>query len=135
MFHRKLALAATLVFLSFTVRAAEDEHPTLAIGSPAPDFSLPGIDGKTHSLTEYKNSQLLAIVFTCNHCPTAQLYETRIKKLVDDFSAKERSFRRNPAERSARHPSFRVRLHRRQRQYGRHEDPRRVSPFQLPLPK
>jgi peroxiredoxin len=92
MSHRKLALAATLVFLSLTVRAAEDEHPTLAIGSPAPDFSLPGIDGKTHSLGEYKNSQLLAIVFTCNHCPTAQLYETRIKKLVDDFSAKSVAF-------------------------------------------
>ena len=92
MSSRNLALAATLLFLSLTVRAAEDEHPTLAIGSPAPDFSLPGIDGKTHTLGEYKNSQLLAIVFTCNHCPTAQLYETRIKKLVDDFQSKSVAF-------------------------------------------
>ena len=88
----KLAFGATLLFLSVTVRAAEDEHPTLAIGSPAPDFSLPGIDLKTHTLGEYKNSQLLAIVFTCNHCPTAQLYETRIKKLVDDFQSKSVAF-------------------------------------------
>jgi len=92
MSHRKLALASTLLFLSLTVRAADDEHPTLAIGSPAPDFSLPGIDGKTHKLNDYKSSQLLAIVFTCNHCPTAQLYETRIKKLVDDFQAKSVAF-------------------------------------------
>jgi peroxiredoxin len=92
MSSRKLALCATLLFLSLTVRAAEDEHPTLAIGSPAPDFSLPGIDGKTHTLSEYKDSQLLAIVFTCNHCPTAQLYETRIKKLVDDFQSKSVAF-------------------------------------------
>src|ERR1035438_9446856 len=92
MSSRNLALAATLLFLSLTVRAAEDEHPTLAIGSRAPDFSLPGIDGKTHTLGEYKNSQLLAIVFTCNHCPTAQLYETRIKKLVDDFHSKSVAF-------------------------------------------
>ena len=92
MSSRKLALCATLLFLSLTVRAAEDEHPTLAIGSPAPDFSLPGIDGKTHTLSEYKASQLLAIVFTCNHCPTAQLYETRIKKLVDDFQSKSVAF-------------------------------------------
>ena len=92
MSSRKLALCATLLFPSLTVRAAEDEHPTLAIGSPAPDFSLPGIDGKTHSLSEYKNSRLLAIVFTCNHCPTAQLYETRIKKLVDDFQSKSVAF-------------------------------------------
>jgi peroxiredoxin len=85
-------LAATLFFLALTARAAEDEHPTLAIGSPAPDFSLPGIDGKTHTLAEYNNSQLLAVVFTCNHCPTAQLYETRIKKLVDDFQSKNVAF-------------------------------------------
>jgi peroxiredoxin len=92
MSSRNFALASTLLFLSLTVRAAEDEHPTLAIGSPAPDFSLPGIDGKTRTLSEYKNSQLLAIVFTCNHCPTAQLYETRIKKLVDDFQSKSVAF-------------------------------------------
>jgi peroxiredoxin len=94
MAHRNLALGATLVFFSLSaVSAADgDEHPTLAIGSPAPDFSLPGIDGKTHQLSDYKSSQLLAIVFTCNHCPTAQLYETRIKKLVDDFQAKSVAF-------------------------------------------
>ena len=92
MAHRNLALAAALAFVSLTVRAAEDEHPTLAIGSPAPDFSLQGIDGKKHQLSDYKGSRLLAIVFTCNHCPTAQLYETRIKKLVDDFQAKSVAF-------------------------------------------
>lgn len=92
MSSRKLALGATLLLLSVTSWAAEDEHPTLAIGSPAPDFSLPGIDGKIHTLAEYGNSRLLAIVFTCNHCPTAQLYETRIKKLVDDFQAKSVNF-------------------------------------------
>src|SRR6202451_1271319 len=63
----------------------DDQHPTLALGSAAPDFSLPGIDGKTHTLSEYSDAQVLAIVFTCNHCPTAQLYESRIKKLADDY--------------------------------------------------
>src|ERR1041385_5513472 len=67
---------------------AQAEHPTLAIGSPAPDFSLPGIDGKTHTLAEYSGADVLAIVFTCNHCPTAQLYESRIKKLADDYRDK-----------------------------------------------
>src|SRR5579871_59030 len=63
----------------------DDQHPTLALGSPAPDFSLPGIDGKNHTLSEYSGTPVLAIVFTCNHCPTAQLYESRIKKLADDY--------------------------------------------------
>ena len=67
------------------VRAAEDQPPTLPIGAQAPDFCLPGIDGKTHCLKDYGSSQVLVLIFTCNHCPTAQLYETRIKKLVDDY--------------------------------------------------
>jgi len=68
--------------------AEEDTHPTLAIGSPAPDFALPGIDGRTHKLSEYSAAPVLVIVFTCNHCPTAQLYESRIKKLADDYRGK-----------------------------------------------
>jgi peroxiredoxin len=67
---------------------ADETYPTLAIGSPAPDFALPGIDGQVHKLTDYSGSRLLVIVFTCNHCPTAQLYENRIKKLADDYRGK-----------------------------------------------
>lgn len=67
---------------------ADESHPTLAIGSPAPDFALPGIDGKIHKLNDYAASKVLVIVFTCNHCPTAQLYETRIKKLAADYREK-----------------------------------------------
>jgi len=62
----------------------DDAHPTLALGLQAPDFSLPGIDGKIHRLGEYSAARVLAIVFTCNHCPTAQLYESRIKQLAAD---------------------------------------------------
>ena len=76
------------LFLVATSMAAADEHPTLAIGSPAPDFALPGIDGSIHRLADYSNSPVLVIVFTCNHCPTAQLYESRIKKLADDYQGK-----------------------------------------------
>src|ERR1035441_7266545 len=43
-------------------------HPTLATGSPAPDFDLPGIDGKNHKLAEY-NDPILVVMFLCNHCP------------------------------------------------------------------
>jgi peroxiredoxin len=67
-------------------------HPTLALGSAAPEFSLPGIDGKTHTLAEYKAAKVLVIVFTCDHCPTAQLYESRLKKLVEDYQGKSVQF-------------------------------------------
>ncbi len=77
------------ILLLWTPLFADEPHPTLALGSPAPDFSLPGIDGKTHKLSDYASAKVLAIVFTCNHCPTAQLYETRIKKLADDYRGKD----------------------------------------------
>jgi len=64
-----------------------NEHPILAIGAQAPDFSLPGIDGKVHKLAEYKDP-ILVVMFICNHCPTSQLYEGRMKSLVADYAAK-----------------------------------------------
>ena len=66
-----------------------DEHPTLAIGASAPNFTLPGVDGKNYSLASFKNSTVLAIVFTCNHCPTAQAYEDRLIKLTNDYRNKK----------------------------------------------
>jgi len=79
---------AGLLLLVSLLGLADEPHATLAIGSAAPDFALPGIDGKIHKLSDYAASKVLAIVFTCNHCPTAQLYETRIKKLADDYRSK-----------------------------------------------
>jgi peroxiredoxin len=72
-------------FLLLGMAFADSPHPTLAIGSPAPDFSLPGIDGKVHKLSDYAKAKVLVIVFTCDHCPTAQLYEPRIKKIAADY--------------------------------------------------
>jgi hypothetical protein len=77
-----------LLFLALNAAplyGAADEPPTLAIGAEAPDFCLPGIDDQNHCLKDYASSQLLVIIFTCNHCPTAQMYETRIKQLVADY--------------------------------------------------
>jgi peroxiredoxin len=66
---------------------ADEQHgpAPLAIGASAPDFCLPGIDGNTHCLAEFATSKVLVIAFTCDHCPTAQLYETRIKQLAADY--------------------------------------------------
>src|SRR5882724_10767178 len=77
-----------LFSLSAAWAQSQDTHVTLPIASAAPDFSLPGIDGKTHRLRDYAHSPLLAIVFTCNHCPTAQLYEDRIKRIASDYREK-----------------------------------------------
>lgn len=84
----KKILFFTLLFPAIAAYTQSDEHKTLAIGSPAPDFKLPGTDGKAYTLASFKNAGLLVIVFTCNHCPTAQAYEDRIIQLAKDYSAK-----------------------------------------------
>jgi peroxiredoxin len=87
----QLAIKAMLILVittPYTFAKAGEEHKTLEIGSAAPDFKLPGVDGKTYTLSSFKNSKILAIVFTCNHCPTAQAYENRIIQLAKDFGKK-----------------------------------------------
>src|SRR5262245_1715424 len=81
---RCLPLVLVLAF----VGCRGSEPPHLAIGAAAPDFSLPGIDGKHHALADYKDSRVLASVFTGNSCPVSQQYEARIRKLHDDYRDK-----------------------------------------------
>jgi hypothetical protein len=57
-------------------------------GAQAPDFSLKGVDGKVYTLKSFAGAKILAIIFTCNHCPTAQAYEDRMKSLTADYKAK-----------------------------------------------
>jgi peroxiredoxin len=80
----RLPVCLTLALSSF----AQPAHPILALGSPAPDFSLPGVDGKIHKLGDYAASPILVIVFICNHCPIASIYEGRVQKLADDYGPK-----------------------------------------------
>jgi thiol-disulfide isomerase/thioredoxin len=69
-----------------------EEIETLQIGAEAPDFRLPGIDGRDYQLSDFADSKLLVVLFTCNHCPTAQAYEERIIQLVEDYGDRGVSF-------------------------------------------
>jgi peroxiredoxin len=64
---------------------ASDVPPILKIGAHAPDFNLPGIDGRMHALKDYASSRVLVVVFNCDHCPIASMYEKRIKQLTSDY--------------------------------------------------
>lgn len=64
---------------------AASEVKTLEIGAAAADFELPGVDGKTYKLADFADAKVLVVVFTCNHCPTAQAYEERLEKLDADY--------------------------------------------------
>jgi len=58
-------------------------------GTRAPEFkNLPGVDGKNHSLPDFAKSPVLAVIFSCNHCPYVQAYEDRIMALQAEFKDK-----------------------------------------------
>jgi peroxiredoxin len=52
-------------------------HP----GDPAPEFALPGVDGKTYRMSSVPTDRLLLVVFWCNHCPYVQAWESRMVDL------------------------------------------------------
>jgi peroxiredoxin len=83
----RFILLANLVVL-IRLCAADFQPETLPLGSPAPEFSLIGVDGHNYTLADFAEAKILVVVFTCNHCPTAQYYEERLKQLVTDYKDK-----------------------------------------------
>lgn len=79
---------APFQFVSNPVVVPEQKVAPLEIGAKAPDFRLPGVDGRYHSLSDYAQAKVLVIIFTCNHCPTAQAYEERIMAIDADYKSK-----------------------------------------------
>ncbi len=61
---------------------------TLQIGQAAPDFDLPGVDGKNYSLASFGSAKVLVVFFTCNHCPYVVGSEARIGRLHDAYHPK-----------------------------------------------
>jgi thiol-disulfide isomerase/thioredoxin len=89
-FRRYLILIMIVLFPCSTL-LAQTNHPepqTLPIGAKAQGFTLPGVDGKSYSLHDFDKSPVLVIIFSCNHCPTAQAYEDRIISISNDYKSK-----------------------------------------------
>jgi peroxiredoxin len=59
---------------------------SLPLGSPAPEFSLPCVDGRRHSLADYSEAELLVLIQSCNHCPYVQAWEGRIDAVTSDYA-------------------------------------------------
>lgn len=59
---------------------------TLQLGAAAPDFDLPGVDGKRYSLSGFADAKLLVVAFTCNHCPYVVNNEERILRFDADYA-------------------------------------------------
>jgi peroxiredoxin len=84
----KIFASLLALLLLLPVQAWAADHPILPLGSDAPDFSLPGADGKVHKLSDYASSKILVVAFTCDHCPNSQMYESRVSSLYNDYKDK-----------------------------------------------
>jgi peroxiredoxin len=54
------------------------QTPSPEIGLSCPDFSLPGTDGRNHSLKDYSTFDAFLVMFICNHCPYVKAIEDRL---------------------------------------------------------
>lgn len=61
---------------------------TLPLGASAPKFSLPATDGKTYSLNDFKDAEILVVFFTCNHCPYVINSDEITRKIAEKFIPK-----------------------------------------------
>ena len=82
---KKFFAVLILALLALTSWTADAGYK---VGDIATDFKLKGVDGKTISLANYKAAKGFIVVFTCNHCPYAKAYESRIIDLDKMYAAK-----------------------------------------------
>jgi peroxiredoxin len=90
---KKLAFTLVLALVTAVAFASQSRagkyNKVLSVGDAAPQWSgATGIDKKQHSLADYKDAKLIVQIFTCNHCPVAQLYEQRLMQLQKDYKDK-----------------------------------------------
>ena len=61
----------------------------LQLGKSAPEFSgLKATDGKNYSLNSFQDKPVLVVIFSCNHCPYVQAYESRMVGIQKDYASK-----------------------------------------------
>ncbi len=77
------------IFLAMALMLGMGVTAQLKIGDKAPSFNLKNIDHKKVSLDDYKDQKGVVVVFTCNHCPYAVLYEARLVELQKQFGPKK----------------------------------------------
>jgi thiol-disulfide isomerase/thioredoxin len=57
----------------------------LEIGSQAPDFILPSVEGKQYKLDDFSNKEILVVAFLSNHCPQSQVYQERLIRFNQEY--------------------------------------------------
>src|SRR3990167_4803649 len=66
----------------------ESDYRKLKKGDTAPNLSLPGTDGKTHTLQSIRGKNATLVIFMCNHCPYVKPKIDEMKRIAADFKDK-----------------------------------------------
>lgn len=82
---RRLLCSLLLALVAPAALTLAADRTPLALGSDLPDFRLRGVDDRDYTPQDFADAKVLVVIFTSNHCPTAQLYENRIKQIVADY--------------------------------------------------
>lgn len=83
-----LSLIASACLVMVALMSARFASDGYKVGDVVQDFKLKNVDGKTVSLADNPNTKGYIVVFTCNTCPVAQAYESRIMNLNTQFASK-----------------------------------------------
>ena len=83
-----ILLVGVLAVVAVLFINASKPAPGYSIGDLAEDFRLPNVDGKMVSMEDYSSAKGFIIVFTCNTCPYAKAYESRIIGLDEKYASK-----------------------------------------------
>jgi peroxiredoxin len=90
---RWLLGTAFLTLTAASLSLAGEYNTKLSVGDAAPNFEgLKAVDGKTYSLSDFKDKDVLVLVFTCNDCPVAQSYNQRFNDFITKYKKKPVGF-------------------------------------------
>lgn len=84
---KKISLPCLALMILFLATGASRAQG-FGVGDRASDFELPSVDGKDISLADYPQAKGFIVVFTCNTCPYAKAYESRIIDLDKKFASR-----------------------------------------------
>jgi len=82
---KKINVFLLITFFATALLSAQNGYD---VGASATDFKLENIDGTFVSLSDFKDAKGFIVVFTCNTCPYAVAYETRIEALNKKYASK-----------------------------------------------
>ncbi|MEW6534998.1 MAG: thioredoxin family protein [Candidatus Auribacterota bacterium] len=81
-----IVMTSMLIIIASAFSAVKSQR--VPLGSALPEFSLPGVDGKTYSKDSFADAKALVVVITCNHCPYAKASWPVLIGLQDEFKDK-----------------------------------------------